>query len=63
VNGVGWDYGQGPFSMQQRSLATRLRDMQDLDGYSGRDRGRLSRFEELDDPVGNSILPKNVPLY
>ena len=63
MNGGGpWHYGQGAFSMQQRPLANRLGDMQELNGYFGRDRGGLARFDEFDEPVGNSLLPKGVPL-
>jgi hypothetical protein len=44
-------------------LAKRMRGMQDLKGYSGRDGGKLSRLGELGDLVENFMLPMAVPMY
>ena len=58
MNGGGWNYEQGPFPMQQRVLANRWGNMQDKDGYLGRNGDGLARFEDLDELGGNLLLLK-----
>ena len=58
MNGGGWNYGQSPFPMQQRALANRSGNMQDMDGCFERYGDGLARFEDLDEPGGNSLLLK-----